>query len=374
MTVHDPAAGLAARWPGLRALWRGGEGAQPLSREETARVVAGIARLSAGLTRERALVGERYLDDPELLGAYLLFYWPISYAQARSVLGELGARPLGRTLDVGAGPLPMGLAAIDAGAGELVAVDRVERALALGRRLGGAAAITTSPWDPERGDALPQGPFDTIVAGHVLTELYLGPRALDRRAQLVKTLLGRLAPGGRLVLVEPALRETSRALLSLRDRVVAEGATVLAPCLLQAGCPALVRESDWCHAERAWSPPEELVALAEAARLHKERLKMSYLILSPSGPASTDDPRRFRIVSEPLPQKGKRISFGCGLSGRHPLVRRERDDEGELMASLGRGDLVRVERVVPRGDGLRIESGVTVERLAPAGAPPPEEA
>ena len=66
------------------------------------------------------------------------------------------------------------------------------------------------------------------------------------------------------------------------------------------------------------------------------------------------------------------MSFGCGLAGRHPLVRRERDDEGEVFAMLERGDLVRVDRVAVRGDGLRIEAGVEVERVAPAGAPHPD--
>jgi hypothetical protein len=42
------------------------------------------------------------MDDPRLLGAYLLFYWPVSYAQARSVLGELERRPR-EVLDLGSG-------------------------------------------------------------------------------------------------------------------------------------------------------------------------------------------------------------------------------------------------------------------------------
>ena len=87
-----------ARWmPRLVAVWRRHrrlpEGPPALVGRELKEVAQGIRTLSAGLTRDRALVGGRYLDDPKLLGAYLLFYWPVSYAQARSVLGELARRP-----------------------------------------------------------------------------------------------------------------------------------------------------------------------------------------------------------------------------------------------------------------------------------------
>lgn len=370
MTANED---LLRRWPRLRAAWRGGQSADaPLAKAERTRIAQGIATLSSGLTRERALVGERYLGDADLLGAYLLLYWPVSYAQARSVLNELGPKPLGRVLDLGAGPMPMSYAALDAGATHVHAIDRVERALAIGRSLASdAERVSTSTWDPERGDALPAGPFDTIIAGHVFNELYLDSKTLARREALVVSLLARCAAGGRLVIIEPALRETSRALLTLRDRVTSVGVRVHAPCLVQSACPALVRETDWCHAERAWSPPEELVKLAEEAKLHKDRLKFSYLVLSSSAEAPRYADDRFRIVSEQMPQKGKRIVFGCGPIGRHALVRRDKDatphnaDFGELE----RGDLVRAPALEPRGDGLRVPADQPVVRIARAGDP-----
>src|SRR5678816_3432348 len=94
-----------------------------LAGREVREVAQGIRTLSAGLTRERTLVGARYLDDPRLLGAYLLFYWPVSYAQARSVLGELSRRPHS-VPDLGSGPGPVAFAALDAGASEVTAADR----------------------------------------------------------------------------------------------------------------------------------------------------------------------------------------------------------------------------------------------------------
>ncbi len=363
---------LDDRWASLCAAWRGNGDTSPLSTAERVRVARSIGTLSGGLTRDRALVGGRYLADPDLLGAYLLFYWPISYGQASSVLGELGARSLGRVLDVGAGPMPMGIAALDAGATTLHAIDRVDQALTLGRSLVATDdRVRTSTWDPERGDALPAGPFDTIIAGHVFNELHLGGKANDRRAALVSTLLSRCNEGGRLVIIEPALRDTSRALLELRDRVASEGVVIHAPCLVQTPCPALVRPTDWCHAERSWTPPTALTALAEVAKLHKERLKFSYLVLSREPRAPQHGSDLFRIVSEPMPQKGKAIYFGCGPAGRHPLVRRDRDanDRNADFDGLERGDLIRAAPLEARGDGLRIVEDSTVERVARADEP-----
>jgi len=366
---------LDARLPHLVATWRRlrgspAEGSAPLSAAERADIVAGAGRLSRGLTRERELAGARYFEDPQLLGAYLLLYWPLSYAQATSILGELdGAR--GHVLDVGSGPGPMALAALDAGASDALAVDRSAAALEVARALDAAAGkprLTTARWEPSR--PLPDGPFDLVLAGHVLNEL---GDDLDARLRLVESMRARLRPDGALVLIEPALRETSRALLRLRDRLVAAGAVVRAPCLYRGDCPALVREGDWCHAERPWSVPPLVDELARAAKLHRETLKMSYLVVAAPGAAwpRLPDGRLFRIVSEPLPQKGQHRFVGCGPEGRVPLVlpHKHVTERNRAFVELARGDVIRADRLTPRGDGLRLDAETSVERLSPADRP-----
>jgi ribosomal protein RSM22 (predicted rRNA methylase) len=365
---------LATRWPQLRRAarrcWNAADSDQPLEPAERARAARAIEALSRRLTRERERVDERYLDERESLAAYLLFWWPVSYAQASSILRELGRSP-GRVLDLGAGPLPMSWAALDAGASSVLALERVTGA-ALAQSLS-----TPTPelraWDA--GKPLPDGPYDTILAGHLLNELHRGERdPIARRASLVGAALRRLAPEGRLILIEPALRETSRDLLALRDRLLADGtAHVHAPCLMQAACPALARDGDWCHAERVFSPPPEHAQLAEAARIHKDELKMSYLVLGRE-PARSHPADRFRVVSGPLDEKGKLVRIGCGPRGRHRLVLRERDVTAHNAAfeSLSRGDVVHIGHTDEKGDGLRLAADAAVERLAGAGSPPPE--
>lgn len=372
----DPARDLDAWISRLIAVWRvrrrGGGGGQPdaLTPGELKEVASGVKQLSHGLTRDRTLAGARYMDDPKLLGAYLLFYWPVSYAQARATLSELPQRPRSM-LDLGSGPAPLAFAGMDAGAAEAVAADRSRSALDLAKALAVEASegLSTREWVPEK--PIPDGSFDLITMGHVINELYQGD--LGRRATLVEKVLERVKPGGSLLIIEPALRETSRALLQLRDRLVAQGYAIRAPCLFRGNCPALNKESDWCHAERQWRMPELTTAIARAASLHKESLKMSYLIVAPKAEAWAEPPdgTLFRIVSEPLEGKGRQRVMGCGPSGRLGLAMQDKhaNEKNRLFAKATRGDVLRVTNTEPRGDGLTLTENSSVEMIATAGRP-----
>jgi hypothetical protein len=262
---------------------------------------------------------------------------------------------------------------LDAGASRALAADRSAGALRLAARLAGSdhLSLTTQPWAP--GKPLPPGRFATIVAQHLLNELWVGNGALEQRAALCRELLGRLEPGGTLLLVEPALRDTSRELLQLRDLLVREGVAVRAPCLYRGDCQALDRPSDWCHAERDWTPPETVLEIARAAGLRKERLKMSYLAVAPPGEgwAPPLPGRLFRIVSEPLRGKGRRRYMACGPEGRMGLALQDKHvtDANRHFEALERGEVVRIEGAEAKGDGLGLGAQSSVERVAAPGEP-----
>lgn len=383
-----PSAGLDRWIPHLLAAWRARRRRRPgppppadrLLPDEEREVAAAVERLSRGFTRERELAGARYLDDDRLLGAYLLFYWPVSYVQARGVLAELPRRPRS-TLDLGSGPGPMAFAALDAGAAEALAADRSARALAMARDLAARSGepLATREWNPARGrplaDLAPGRRFDLVVMGHALNELFRGESAAERRAALLEEALSLLAPGGSLVVIEPALRETSRGLLSVRDLLVARGVAVRAPCLFRGPCPALRRETDWCHAERPIEPPPLVAGIGRRAGLRKDAVKMSTLVLAPRGEGWPEPPpgRVFRIVSEPLPSKGRLRYMGCGPEGRLGVALQEKhlSARNRRFERLARGDLVEVTGVEPRGDGLRLGEASEVRLLAAAGKPLP---
>ena len=389
MNLGTPADDLQRWIPGLLSTWRGlrreaSRGPRPpsdrLLPDELREVASAVQRLSLGLTRDRKLAGARYLEDDRLLGAYLLFYWPVSYLQARGVLSELPRRPRS-ALDLGSGPGPVAFAALDAGAAEVVAADRSARALSAARRLATEMGepLATREWDPQRrGDlaGLVGGrKLDLVTMGHVVNELFQGEGAAAKRAGLIEQALDLLAPGGSLVVIEPALRETSRALLEVRDLLVARGVAVRAPCLFRGACPALVRPTDWCHAERPVDPPPLVDEIGRRAGLRKEAVKMSYLVLAPKGEGFREPPPGlvFRIVSEPLPSKGRLRYMGCGPEGRKGLALQEKDvtQRNRAFEHLLRGDVVEITSVEPRGDGLRLSQESDVRVVAAAGRPVP---
>ena len=155
--------------------------------------------------------------------------------------------------------------------------------------------------------------------------------------------------------------------------LVDHGLTIRAPCLFRGHCPALIKETDWCHAERNWRMPELTTSIARAATLHKESLKMSYLILAPKGEAWAEPPEGtlFRIVSEPREGKGRQRVMACGPTGRVGLAMQDKhqNERNRLFAKAVRGDVIRIAQTEPRGDGLSLTENSTVDIIANAGKP-----
>ena len=353
-----------------------------LTGPELYEAAAAVKELSRGFTRERGLAGARYLDDPGLLGGYLLFYWTVSFAQTWAALRSAGILTSAgfegrRVLDLGAGPGPSSLALLAAGAERVTAVDRSAAALGvageLARRSG--RRLETRVADLASGAPLPEGPFDLVTAVHTVNELWpdRGDR-LELRRAFVEGLRRHLAPGGRVLLVDPALTATANEAIELRDALVAGGWRVLAPCTRGARCPAL--PSGTCHADVAWDPPPAVRRIGHAARIGRERLAFSYFLLEPPGDAPVADARPlYRVVSDRFLSKSGRLRvLLCGPDGRFPLSVDSRSPfpSARTLRSLERYDLVTVEGAEQRatGWGLAEASRLTVVARAPSLADP----
>jgi SAM-dependent methyltransferase len=384
---HDLYATLLAVWRSSAA--SGPRGSSALSPDELYSVSRKVKELSAGFTRERALAGERYLSDPALLGAYLLHYWPISYAQALLCL-EMLKRASGRmstfavpehVLDLGAGPGPVSLALLDSGAVSVTASDRSAAALALARRIGAdrGRELVTHQWDALKSTGAPRGPFNMITLGHTLNELWSGhPERIALRVALVKKLAEELAPGGRILIMEPALMSTAQEAIRVRDGLVSAGFRVEMPCIWQQACPALPEGT--CHGDFEWHPPSQMVRLAHAARIGRETLKMAWFVLQKSAPAapraaSSASPAAappaappedglYRVVSEPLLSKSGRIRYlVCGPSGRFALSAARDCRAAGIRAffTLARGDGIRLTGARRRETGWGLDEGSEIE-------------
>jgi len=150
---------------------------------------------------------------------------------------------------------------------------------------------------------LPEGRPDLVLLGHVLNEL---PEADQLR--LLTAVKDRLAPGGRILILEPALRATTRRLMALREELRHAPFSIQAPCPCLGPCPMLPLERQWCVAELPWKPPTWFRALDAAAGLDRRMLSFAYLLVQKDGPARAP---RARVVGVPRPQKGKVERWMC---------------------------------------------------------------
>ncbi len=373
-----------------RAVWRVAEDRFGDALQRRGALAQAILDLSAAYNAERPTapvpLGAR---DPLPLLSRLVFFTVADLPKAIFPLAELRSRaalPSGplRVMDLGAGGGTMSLALLATlaaapprGTVHLDAVDRDLGALSLlplvveaaQRELSSAlsgeleCAVRPLPGDVSRelpGDAM--GLYDLILAGNLLNEL-----PADRCWPLLLELLERLAPQGSLLLVEPALRSTTRALHALRDRVLVSGAaSVFAPCTRQGPCPALLDDDDWCHESRPFLFPPELRRLAAMTGLRRGPVKWSYVVFNRQGQRVADRPGALRVVSDGLKSKGKLEVFLCGEEGkkRTTLFGRHRSTSNEPFRRLARGSLVWIHGpTVQREEEIRLErkSEVRVE-------------
>jgi ribosomal protein RSM22 (predicted rRNA methylase) len=322
--------------------------------------------------RERLSAPSDRTGDLAARAAFFTIADAMKIAIPLAELGNRGAIPPRRPLritDIGAGcgALALGLVdclANDAPGGpmfDFTLIDRDVDALRiaagalrrLARHHGTEVSITTRVADVT-DTALP--PSDLILAGTVLNEL---PE--HDRVPLAERALAALVDDGALIIVEPALRETSRALHALRDTLLGRGAHVFAPCTRQlAPCPMLANDADWCHEDRRVTLPPRTAELARLTHLRDNGLKFSYLVLRKQPLRLVDRPNAWRVVSEPLPAKGKLELFGCSDAGRVPLrlLRRNRSDANRGFEKAERGDVLVT-------DATEIDKVTPVERLTP---------
>ncbi len=319
--------------------------------------------------QSRRYLGEDVAIAPaDGLAARTMFWFPRDVLKVARAVGELawaGAlpdRPL-RVLDLGAGVGATSLGALRAlppaaRVASVTAVDHDPAALAILRRVADGAraagllpsttpAANTAVCDlskPGWGDEL--GLHDLVLAGLTAVEFTRAHGDEAARgaaiAAFLREAMRRVADDGALVVIEPGSRAESRALHVARSIMLAEGATVFAPCLHALECPMLRTTRDWCHEDLAdVALPPWLQGVAKAAGLRWEGLTWSYLVLRRDGrtlrgamPAETP----MRMVSQPAVTKGKTEAWWCG-----PITG-------------ARGDLrvVELDRVAKRASGARL--------------------
>ena len=292
-----------------------------------------------------------------------------------------------RVVDLGAGLGASGLGLVRAlrATGhtqpiELLAVDADGPALTLAAELLGKAAqlepqlaplqVRVRPHDLRQPLRL-EARADWLLCAQTLCELDRGADDAERARRHARLLADwhadLLRPGGRLLVVEPALAQTSRHLQRVRDALLAELGAPMWPCTHAHTCPMLAHDRHWCHQDADEDLPAWLQPVAKATGLRWQGLSWSAMAW---GPGPTVAGHTWQVVSERLVRKGQSSVWLCGAEagqGRFVLVNqqdRDRAAHNAAWAQLRRG--VRVGFAPPlavSGEQLRLPATTAVEIL-----------
>lgn len=205
--------------------------------------------------------------------------------------------------------------------------------------------------------------YDVVVMSNSLVETEGGEAGIEERYAMIEFIAGQyMKRDGSLIIIEPALRDSSRDLLMLRDEIGRRGKlNVYSPCLDSGPCQALVNKKDWCHEGYSWQPPAIVKEIDKRTAFEKTSLKFSYLVLRQDGFSINDlfcdkEDETLRVVSDLMSTKGEKRVFVCGKRGRVQLGRLNRD-KSEANAdfdNIKRGDVISVEGLNIKGTLLRV--------------------
>lgn len=271
--------------------------------------------------------------------AYAIVRMPATYAAVRAALGhatelipDFQPRSI---LDVGAGPGTASWAGIDAWPSlqRTTFIDSNPRLLDLARQFHSAipgAEITGEFVSGDLARSLGNASnVDVVMASYALTEL--APAALQDALTALWSRADRL-----LVIVEPGTANGFQRILGCRDLLIANGATVIAPCSHESRCP-LTENARWCHFA-ARLPRSRDHMITKGAHVPFEDEKFCYLV---AGKGFADVPKGRRILATPKVSKAGIALTLCAPDQLEQRTVARRDKETYKTAKrLGWGDLI----------------------------------
>lgn len=357
------------------------------------------AELSDTFTTKRQPGFRDYSASPDHWLAYSTYFFPQTFVRMRYVLEEClrkgawsptpGNGPI-RVLDLGAGTGAATAAVATTLQAhfpnrvlDIHATDASETAMSLLRQLHANpqsglqhARITTqvapirefdigTSDQPQPAEGSSQ--WDLITVSFALNEM-LESASPDAAEHWTREALAKLAPGGLLILLEPALHTACERIEHLRDQIAAQRlARIVAPCPHHMPCPMLAAPDAWCHDVRRWYVPESVAYINRKLQRSVQFLKFCFLALTNAPPPAPvpDGTSYCRIVAPMNEPRGRICTLGCAADGHiHPYEVQTRDltsDERRVFRTLDRGNTITWQQARVLGDNRTIRGVPTFE-------------
>lgn len=332
----------------------------------------GALQLSEAFTALRRNLPRNYFNKKEYRSAYLLYFTLTNYAKMLKCLDEVFKhqnliQSEYKVLDIGCGPATASLACSNFFASRfpnknlgLFCLDQnreiIKDARNLFKLLGSskhkfeahARALNTRAIN-----SLKLGRFDLIILANVLNEL----GGVKDQYQFCLSLIKHcLKPDGVLIILDPALRLTTRSLMEMRNLLIKNQSDleIISPCLHKHPCPMFAQNRrDWCHFYLEWKCPAAIYEVDRLLGIRHNYLKMAYLIIKAGVHQSTTEKsshKLWRVVSSPLSSKGKVEFVLCGAGRLHRIARLDRDRSAanKHFDYLKRGDITILDEEMKR--------------------------
>jgi len=344
----------------------------------------GVAEMSSYFTSERSHLPQNYLNKKELRAGYILYFVLPNFLKVNfclyeaSILKRFKGREKIKVADIGCGPGTASLACVEYFRGschklEITAIDQNTGALHDAKRIvpmfaGSEVDFYTnySHLNRKTVSRRLKGKYDIIIMANFLNET---GRPEDQAIFVDELFSRHLEKEGVVIIIEPALRFTTRNLMKLRDMLLSwsigdrqkmGGAVMLSPCLHKNPCPMLKQgDRDWCHMYLAWKRPHVIEQIDRLIGNHKDYLKFSYLIAGNDINQAEAEEDVYRVVSAPMRTKGKIEILLCNKLGIIKAVRLDKDSDSlnNDIEKAARGDLINY-----RGNGA-IGKGTKFRRI-----------
>lgn len=389
--------------PTLISLWRKNGEKKPLNQSEIKVLSQSLLNLQRGLTGERKLAGQSYMSDKNLFGAYLLYYFPVSYLQIQTVVESFetaentaistnSKNNCIKILEIGSGPAPGTIAICDKlreknpnAKIEITLLDSSKNALETAKKIIQLdfknVEIKTEVCNLENKsviETLNHQNFSIILMSHVLNELWkTDNKKIEKRIEFLKNVKNLLSENGILILNEPAVLESSRNLIKVRDEILnneefgelnlispCQNAVSTRVCKNSLGsttekiiCPCLLSENQTCHAEKLWKPNEPILSLAKGAKLDRQSVKMTYFVFQKISPLTSNispTTSHLTIVSDSMLNKSGRVRFMLCDGKRRFSISAKKDDEHAK--KIGFFDLKRYDKIQIKNPEIREEN------------------
>uniref|UniRef100_A0A7C4YGS1 Methyltransferase domain-containing protein n=1 Tax=candidate division WOR-3 bacterium TaxID=2052148 RepID=A0A7C4YGS1_UNCW3 len=194
--------------------------------------------------------------------------------------------------------------------------------------------------------------FDIVIMSNILCEI-------EDSNSFVNKIVKSMKDEGIMIIIEPALRETSKNIMRIKEDLKDKG--FLLPCLKNKTCPLLLKD-EWCYSMKKWEVPF-FIQVINRKLFRDLRLKFSYLAFVKE---RINIDKFYYFIDETKNEKGRLKNFICGENSLVEciLLKKNISKNNILFKSIEKGDIISLNNFIKRKDILwEINKGTKIKIL-----------